>query len=225
MDNNSISISPASVADSTSVQEQVVKGSLSSSNLNECEGCFFEGDEFDLENYKYDYRTGHPAVYVGTYHKYNCGSLFGAWLDLTTFASYEDFCEVCRFLHRDEADPELMFQDMENWPEAWYDEGSLSEDTFERIQEFAALDEDEQEAFEAFMDIRCDSDVTFEEFRDAYQGKWDSEEEFTEQLVDDLGLLDEIPEHLRRFFDMEAYSEELFRYDYDFTDGYVFRVM
>ena len=58
MDNNSISISPASVADSTSVQEQVVKGSLSSSNLNECEGCFFEGDEFDLENYKYDYRTG-----------------------------------------------------------------------------------------------------------------------------------------------------------------------
>ena len=99
MDNNSISISPASVADSTSVQEQVVKGSLSSSNLNECEGCLFEGDEFDLENYKYDYRTGHPAVYVGTYHKYNCGSLFGAWLDLTTFASYEDFCEVCRFLH------------------------------------------------------------------------------------------------------------------------------
>lgn len=23
-----------------------------------------------------------PAVYVGTYHKYNCGSIFGKWFDL-----------------------------------------------------------------------------------------------------------------------------------------------
>ena len=146
-------------------------------------------------------------------------------VDLTLCGDYDEFLQVCRLIVADETDPEYMFQDFENFPEAWYDEGSLSEDTFERIQEFAALDEDEQEAFEAFMDLRCDSEVSFEEFREAYCGKWDSEEEFTEQLVDYLGLLDEIPEHLRRFFDMEAYSEELFRYDYDFTDGYVFRVM
>ena len=164
-------------------------------------------------------------MYVSSYHRYNCGNLDGMWVDLTLCGDYDEFLQVCRLIVADEADPEFMFQDYENFPEAWYDEGSLSEDTFDRIQEFAALDEDEQEAFEAYMDIRCDSEVTFEEFREAYCGKWDSEEEFTEQLVDDLGLLDEIPEHLRRFFDMEAYSEELFRYDYDFTDGYTFRVM
>ncbi|EFK2851445.1 antirestriction protein ArdA [Escherichia coli] len=26
-----------------------------------------------------------PAVYVGTWHKYNCGSIAGRWFDLTTF--------------------------------------------------------------------------------------------------------------------------------------------
>ena len=57
MDNNSISFNSASGADSTSVQEQVVKGSLSSSNLNECE----ELEEVDLDFHKYDYRSGFTA--------------------------------------------------------------------------------------------------------------------------------------------------------------------
>ena len=57
-----------------------------------------------------------------------------------------------------------------------------------------------------------------------YCGEWHSEEEFAENLIEELGILDEMPEHLRRFFDIEAYAEELFRYDYDFTDGFVFRV-
>ena len=69
MDNNSISINPSSGADSTSVQEQVVKGSLSSSNLNKCD----ELEEVDLDFHKYDYRSGHPAVFCCTYHKYNEG--------------------------------------------------------------------------------------------------------------------------------------------------------
>ena len=226
MDNNSISINPASVADSTSVQEQVVKGSLSSSNLNECEGCLFEGDEFDLENYKYDYRTGHPAVYVGTYHKYNCGSLFGAWLDLTTFASYEDFCEVCRFLHRDEADPELMFQDMENFPDEWYNESGLDEDTFDLILQYADLDDDERRAFDAYIENKGsgrDAEV-FDDFRDKYVGEFDSEEEFAEHIADECGMLDKVPESIKQYFNYERFARDLFASDYDFFDNaFVFR--
>ena len=226
MDNNSISFNPASGADSTSVQEQVVKGSLSSSNLNECEGCFFEGDEFDLENYKYDYRTGHPAVYVGTYHKYNCGSLFGAWLDLTTFASYEDFCEVCRFLHRDEADPELMFQDMENFPDEWYSESGLDEDTFDLILQYADLDDDERRAFDAYIENKGsgrDAEV-FDDFRDKYVGEFDSEEEFAEHIADECGMLDKVPESIKQYFNYERFARDLFASDYDFFDNaFVFR--
>ena len=35
-------------------------------------------------------------VYVGTYGKYNNGSLFGAWLDLSDYADKEEFYEACR---------------------------------------------------------------------------------------------------------------------------------
>ncbi len=119
--NTDLILSAASGADSTQAQEQSVKSfSSSSSNLNNC----FEVDEveeFDLDDYKYDYHTGNPAVYVGTYAKYNCvygceKALFGAWFDLTAFADYNEFLAVCRYLHRDEAAPELMAQDVDNVP-------------------------------------------------------------------------------------------------------------
>ena len=41
-------------------------------------------------------------VYVGTYAKYNNGSLSGAWLDLSDYSDKEEFYEACRELHKDE---------------------------------------------------------------------------------------------------------------------------
>ncbi len=218
--NSSIS-NPASGADCTQVQEQVKGFSSSSSNLNNVE--VDDVEVFDLDDYKYDYHTGNPAVYVGTYHKYNCGSIFGAWLDITAFADYDEFLAVCAYLHRDEADPEFMAQDFENFPEEWYTEGFMSRDEFDKIQEFAELDEDEREAFQAFMDLKCDSDLSVDDFREAYQGEWDSEEDFARNIVEECGMLDNVPESLKDYFDFERYADELFRYDYDFQDGYVFR--
>ena len=44
-------------------------------------------------------------VYVGTYNKYNSGSLFGKWLDLSDYSGKDEFLEACRELHEDEQDP------------------------------------------------------------------------------------------------------------------------
>ena len=221
MDNNFNSINPASVADSTSVQEQIVKGSLSSSNFN----IDVELEEVDLDFHKYDYRSGNPAVFCCTYHKYNEGRSLtgGMWLDLSSFSCYDDFMAACRWLHRDESDPEFMFLDYENFCAAWYCESCMDEDTFDRIQEYAALDADEQEAFKAFLDVTCDSDASFDDFRERYCGKWDSEREFAEHLCDELDMFHNVPESVSRFFDFSAFADELFMSDYDFSDGYVFR--
>ena len=221
MDNNFNSINPVSGADSASVQEQIVKGSLSSSNFNIVD----ELEEVDLDFHKYDYRSGHPAVFCCTYHKYNEGRpLAGMWLDLYTFSSYEDFIAACRWLHRDESDPELMFLDFENYPSEWYSESCMGEDTFERILEYADLDSDEQEAFKAFLDVTCDSDASFDDFRERYCGQWDSEEAFAEHLCDELCMFDNVPESVSRFFDYGAFARELFMSDYDMgDDGHVFR--
>ncbi|EDQ6556309.1 type-F conjugative transfer system pilin acetylase TraX [Salmonella enterica subsp. enterica] len=69
--------------------------------------------------------TTTPAVYVGTYHKYNCGSIFGKWFDLTEFDGREDFYEACQALHADEWDAEFMFQDWEGIPSQFVSECSI----------------------------------------------------------------------------------------------------
>ena len=224
MSYNSKSINPASGADSTQAQEQVVKSfSSSSPNLNNVE----VDEAFDIEDYKSDYREGNPAVFVCTYHKLNCGrSLDGEWLDITKFADYDEFMAVCRFLHRDEADPEFAYLDYENFCSSWYCESSLDERTFDLIKEFAELDEDEREAFEVYVSAFGSShdDVSiFDNFREAYQGKWDSEEDFARHIVEECGMFDNLPESVKDYFDFERYADDLFRYDYDFQDGYVFR--
>lgn len=222
MSNNSSISNPASGADRTQAQEQAVKGfSSSSSNLNDV-----EVDVYNLDDYKSDYREGNPAVFVCTYHKYNCGrSLDGAWLDLTKFADYDEFMAVCRYLHRDEADPELAFLDFENFCREWYCESSLDERTFDLIREYAELDEDEQEAFDAFLAYKGAGreDCVFEDFREAYCGKWSSEEDFAEQLAEDCGMLHDVPENLRCYFDWSKFARDLFMCDYYFDSCHVFR--
>ena len=69
-------------------------------------------------------------VYVGTYGKYNNGSLFGTWLNLSDYLDKEDFYEACRELHKDEEDAEFMFQDWENVPEGLIGESWISENFF-----------------------------------------------------------------------------------------------
>ena len=70
------------------------------------------------------------SVYVGTYAKYNNGSLSGAWLNLSDYSDKEEFYEACRELHKDEEDVEYMFQDWENVPEGLIGESWISEISF-----------------------------------------------------------------------------------------------
>ena len=44
------------------------------------------------------------AIYVGTYHKYNCGSLNGEWIHIQDFVDKGEFYEYIRELHSDEDD-------------------------------------------------------------------------------------------------------------------------
>ncbi|MDV3778667.1 antirestriction protein, partial [Elizabethkingia anophelis] len=53
------------------------------------------------------------CIYVGTYKKYNEGSLFGKWLNLSDYSDYDELLEAMKELHQDEEDPEFMFQDYE----------------------------------------------------------------------------------------------------------------
>lgn len=72
-----------------------------------------------------------PMVYVGTYAKYNNGSLEGEWVNLSDFSDKDDFIEYCLELHSDEEEPELMFQDYENVPKDLISESDIDESLWE----------------------------------------------------------------------------------------------
>ena len=92
-------------------------------------------------------KLSEARIYVGTYAKYNEGSIFGKWMDLSDYSDIAEFYDTCRKLHGDETDPELMFQDWENIPSALIGESWLVENIFEVIEAISTLCESEQEAF------------------------------------------------------------------------------
>lgn len=178
-----------------------------------------ERDEF-LAPYLVDELGDTPAVFVGTYHKYNNGSLKGAWLDLEQFSDYDEFIEVCKVLHNDEDDPEFMFQDFQGFPRAWYDESSLRED-FDNIIEYAQLDDDDKQIVEEFAE--WSGEYNIERAKDAFIGVYDSEEDFAEQMVNECYDLEGIMGNLSYYFDYSKYARDLFMSDYYYSsNGYVF---
>lgn len=84
-----------------------------------------------------------PKVYVGTYGKYNSGSIAGAWIDLVKCGTYEGFLAQCRETHKDEHDPEYMIQDCECMPDGLAPGEWLSQEDFNDILE--ALKEENEE--------------------------------------------------------------------------------
>ncbi|EFA2222738.1 antirestriction protein ArdA [Escherichia coli] len=131
-----------------------------------------------------------PAVYVGTWHKYNCGSIAGRWFDLTTFDDERDFFAACRALHQDEADPELMFQDYEGFPGNMASECHINWAWVEGFR--LARDEGCEEAYRLWVEDTGETD--FDTFRDAWWGEADSEEAFAVEFASDTGLLADVPE-------------------------------
>lgn len=116
-----------------------------------------------------------PKVYVGTYHKYNTGSLKGKWVELDDFNCRNDFYEYCEELHSDERDPELMFQDYEAPVRGIISETHIPE----RMWELLKLDEHEQK--QVYLYIKAtgyDFDDALDQYEDMFyfhrDNAWDT---------------------------------------------------
>ena len=142
-------------------------------------------------------------IYVGTYSKYNSGSLKGEWLDLEDYSCKQDFYEACAELHSDEVDPEYMFQDHEDIPKFFIGESWIKDEFWSSYMDCNMDDEVKAayvEAKEQWDEEDCES---------SYIGEFRSFTELAEYLVDEQGTLNDIPEHLRYYFDYEAYGRDI----------------
>ena len=175
-----------------------------------------------------------PKIYVGTYGQYNSGSLFGKWFDLTDYANLKEFLQDCFEFHRDEFDPELMFQDWENIPDFLISECSLHKEAFVYFEATAEMDDETAEALEIYCkqinywpSNGYEVDDQLESFRESYRGFFggsmkDATLEYAYQYIEGTGLLSGVPQSLERYFDYEAFARDLFLEGYSEYKGHIF---
>lgn len=142
-------------------------------------------------------------VYVDTYGKYNAGSLKGAWLNLADYADKDAFYAACAELHKDEHDPELMFQDHEGIPEGMISESSVED----ALWEWLALGDGDKELVAVYRE-HVDASGSIEDAQDSYHGTFESEADWAENFLEDSGMLKEVPEALRGYIDFERYARD-----------------
>ena len=176
----------------------------------------------ELKNHEQTNGSDSPALYCGTYGKYNSGNFSGIWVDVSTFDSYEDFVNFCLAIHADESDPELMYQDFENMPDSLYHE-SMGEEGFNKIAEYCELCDDYGvSAVDDFLEWYSTEDL--DNMHDAYVGVYDSREDFAREIVNDCYDLENMMGNLAYYFNYEALARDLFVNDYHFgSHGTVLR--
>lgn len=170
------------------------------------------------------------SVYVGTYKKYNEGSLAGAWMELADYKSKDEFMEACKELHSDEEEPEFMYQDYSNIPDGMINESYIDPLLFGIIQSAKDMSETELEAFFVFLDMNFvdysyikDGEDLVELFRDKYIGQFDSEEEFATYMAE-MEWAEELQTEFGQYFDYEAYSRTLLTSGYRHQGDFYFCV-
>lgn len=143
-----------------------------------------------------------PSLYVGTYGKYNNGSIAGAWLNLEDYADKDEFLEACQELHGP-GEHEFMFPDYSALPKRFYSESYVDP----AIWDWLELDEDDRELLEVYLDnVNQNGDI--EEARDCFDGKYESESDWAEQTLEDQGFFRDVPDTFQNYFDFAAYARD-----------------
>lgn len=148
----------------------------------------------------------------------------GAWVELYSSTTWEDIAEALREKFPGAVVDEILCATAEGLA----DEFLSSHDCFE-LKSFSEwmgavershLDPEVIAAYCSNLGEWTSEGVTNAE--ECYAGSYDSDEEFAEDLADQLGLLDQVPENLRYYFDFGRWANDLLMTDYFVSEGHYF---
>lgn len=163
-------------------------------------------------------------VYCGTYYKYNIGSLFGKWINLSDFNDAEELDKALRELHKDEDDPEFMFQDTSDFPDFICD-GEPSWSEVVRCMEFANYLWDDQwneDIIIAASEVEDFSNMSPEEIEGWLEEHFEGEKN-PYFVAEEYLIENSVPDVVREFVDYDELGERLLE-DFTESDGYYFNV-
>jgi antirestriction protein len=149
-----------------------------------------------------------PKIYVACLAAYNNGFLHGQWIDANQdpeaiHAEIEDMLGISPVSGAEE----WAIHDYEGFEGLTINEY----DNIESVAEYARLIDKHGAAYAAYANNVGVDCATEEEFEESYQGEWDSQEAFAQNLADEIM---DIPERLAFYFDYEKFASELFMSDY-----------
>jgi len=155
-------------------------------------------------------------IFVTTLAKYN--DIFtgeGGWLTLEDFESRDEFYEACDRLHKDEAEPEFMFQTLKDYASPHISEYRIGQSWWDE-QEIILGSCYDSSVFEAGQYL----DIPVEHIEETYQGSFYSDEDFAQETADSLGFV-EIREWPANNIDWVKAASELMQ-DYCKHSGHYF---
>ncbi len=156
--------------------------------------------------------TDAPRIYVASLSDYNAGRLHGVWIDLDGL-DQADIEEAVATMLRASREPLA-----EEWAIHDYEFSGIkiaeSED-FGTVATLAAAITEHGPALAAYWEYigTIDANDLADSFEEAFQGEYDSETAYAEELIEDSGTLANVPDYIARYFDYEAYARDLFMGD------------
>ena len=175
-------------------------------------------------------------VYVGTWGKYNGGSLHGEWVDLSNFSTPNKFKNYChKKLHADEPDAELMFQDVEGpaWVRSVISEYGMN---YNMVWGWLALDDYDKPMVDGYIELHgIDGFSNFNELvssaQDAYLGGYGQDfddwmQDFFSETMGDMSVDEFLDRHYnwvdfdnaKMYMDNDGYGYNEEEDDYDEVD-------
>jgi antirestriction protein len=134
-----------------------------------------------------------PKIYVADLEAYNNGKLSGVWLDLMDYDDADELMGAIQDFLKTTGGEEYAIHDVENIPSRMYSEYMGKRD-FEELYEMIDLAKDNDLPLEVvFQVVSQYSPSAVDEF----VGKYDSADDFAQELVDDTGI--------QSFIDFERY--------------------
>ena len=155
-------------------------------------------------------------IYVGTYAKYNNGSIAGKWFDLSDYSDSAEFYEACVTLHSDESDPEFMFQDYEGIPGKFISEFGLDSDYWDWVEIVEAS------CYEEAVFLAADAlGIEMGKVEELYQQEHDSDEAFAQEYAEHTGAINETLTWPHDCINWEHAAQDLM-HDYAEYNGHYF---
>ena len=152
---------------------------------------------------------------------YHSGKLIGQWFDLDGLTYEEHITELTNWLESLPANDgykceEWIVGDVEDVPAHCVGEWSIDPEFF-TLMEVINNSYYDAEVFHAGVALG----IAIDNIEDSYQGKHDNDEALAEDYCESTGMLDDIPDNLKCYFDMEAFGRDL-AMDYMEHDGHYF---